>query len=56
MKSRTLFIHVIYARKGGFPLSRNFYVRTDVNFNCLTLHCFLNATSTNLDAHHLYVH
>ena len=22
-------------RKGGFPLSRNFYVRTDVNFNWL---------------------
>ena len=21
--------------KGGFPLSRNFYVRTDVNFNWL---------------------
>ena len=21
--------------KGGFPLSRNFYVRTDVNFNSL---------------------
>ena len=26
---------LIYARKGGFPLSRNFYVRTDVNFNWL---------------------
>ena len=23
------------AFKGGFPLSRNFYVRTDVNFNWL---------------------
>ena len=26
---------LIYARKGGFPLSRNFYVRTDINFNWL---------------------
>ena len=24
-----------YLPKGGFPLSRNFYVRTDVNFNWL---------------------
>ena len=24
-----------YSRKGGFPLSRNFYVRTDINFNWL---------------------
>ena len=27
----TVEIHL----KGGFPLSRNFYVRTDVNFNWL---------------------
>ena len=25
----------IFLFKGGFPLSRNFYVRTDVNFNWL---------------------
>ena len=25
----------IWPSKGGFPLSRNFYVRTDVNFNWL---------------------
>ena len=25
----------IYSNKGGFPLSQNFYVRTDVNFNWL---------------------
>ena len=24
--------------KGGFPLLRNFYVRTDVNFNWLYVH------------------
>ena len=26
---------VVTNTKGGFPLSRNFYVRTDVNFNWL---------------------
>ena len=30
-----IILNFIYARKGGFPLSRNFYVRTDVNFNWL---------------------
>ena len=25
----------LVVRKGGFPLSRNFYARTDVNFNWL---------------------
>ena len=31
-------IHKLWAcdvSKGGFPLSRNFYVRTDINFNWL---------------------
>ena len=28
----------VYFTKGGFPLSRNFYVRTDVNFNWLYVH------------------
>ena len=28
----------VYFTKGGFPLSRNFYIRTDVNFNWLYMH------------------
>ena len=31
---KILISHCIIT-KGGFPLSRNFYVRTDVNFNWL---------------------
>ena len=34
--TKILFYKVaVWEPKGGFPLSRNFYVRTDVNFNWL---------------------
>ena len=33
--SVTVYFAVNFQTKGGFPLSRNFYVRTDVNFNWL---------------------
>ena len=36
LKNRDFFCYSeIFLPKGGFPLSRNFYVRTDVNFNWL---------------------
>ena len=34
-RSRKDYATVEIHLKGGFPLSRNFYVRTDVNFNWL---------------------